>query len=138
MKKISIIIVLSIITLLAGCKDFYKEPHPMKTKTNYDKTMFNLQVPNILSVIEYEIEEQNEEIPMVKSFKYINYNGNDVKLYFVVSLNDDEIELNTFIYNNKNYYMDKNKFPEEIKNEYLKDVEIFMARVKGGSFPNQP
>jgi hypothetical protein len=138
MKALRYLLLAATAIFFFSCKNYYKTPQPMEIKSQYSETMFNLQVPNILKALQYEIEVINEEEKFVKAYKYIEYKDYDAKLFFEVSMPDGNIILNTYILKDKNYYIDRDKYPEEIKKLYLTDLETFIARTKGDKFPNRP
>ncbi len=138
MKTITFILILMIAIFTFSCDDYYKEPQPIEFQSNYDSLMFNLQIPNILKAIQYEIDDWDEEENYITAYKWIDYNNNSAKLYFEVTYNEKMI-LNTYIkYQDKKYYIDKEKHPEAISEEYIVDVETFIGRAKGGKYPNRP
>lgn len=127
------------IILLAGCKkDYYDEPSPVNSGTNINPTMFNDYIPNVLKGMNYEIDNLDEENKFVSAYKFIEYKNKEAKLYFDVKYADNKLEtINYIFYKEKKYYIDNDKFPDEIKDVFKMDLQKFLTMSKGGSFPNR-
>lgn len=140
MKKALIFLALLIFGLNScGTANYYSEPHPVSINTNMEKHYFVMQAPLIFEEMGYEQEKIDEETAALLVSKFIETENKQLKIYFKLNYENKEIKITPyFIKNKEKRFIDKDKYPEKIKKDFLSDLERFITISKNQTFPNRP
>lgn len=136
-------LLLLIVILLTGCKNYYEEPCEMEFKTVFDKIHFFNSIPDILRDENFVINKSDEERGFLIAEKFVKIEQDSFQIN--ISIRFDAEKKVYYLTpssaklprNEKSIrYYTKKKMPKNIEPYFKSAIERIEAFNKGKNFPN--